>query len=91
LVIKLNPFSLAHPQAFAVRNAQDLATVGAKVNVASSESGPQFPYPNGTQLAGAMGTHGFDIFFGFEIYHIFSPVWPFGPITNVAQNAGFVK
>jgi hypothetical protein len=59
----------AHPEAFAVRNTQDLPAVRAKIDIPSAEHASQLLVPQCRQLLLTMRADRLDIFFSFKFYH----------------------
>jgi len=60
---------LPHPEAFAVRNTQNLTAMRAEINVALAQEALEFPHPDGTQLSRTMRTDRLDSIFDFQINH----------------------
>jgi len=66
---RVNIFTLAHPESFAMGYTQNLAAMGTKVNITLSQNRSKLTHPYGSQFRRTMRTNRFDIIFDFESYH----------------------
>ena len=67
---------LSHPEALAVRYAEDLAAMRAEIYVTLAQDAPEQLHPERIQLGAAVGADRIDVLSGFQVYHCKSPFVP---------------